>query len=164
MWKDIFGVSHEEESDYRTRYGLGEEKKSSKAYPPPTIPFKSIYAFLLSHEGCSGLNDLAKAFQKSPRKIRKLIQEEINNGALIGSRSDQGGGYFAITTEEQLGVATAELRSRARELFARADALEKNWRKNNYPDDNNPKLFVSSFFPRTNLVDYVKKILGAKNA
>ena len=75
-----------------------------------------IYEYLTTF-GSQSLRQLADHFEQKPDKIRDLIREENERGALIGYCSDSlTGGYFAITSLSEKERVDAEDLSRIKAL------------------------------------------------
>ena len=102
-----------------------------------------IYHHLKAH-GNQSLSELVEYFLRPERKIREIIEQEIAHGALIGSKSNDGGGYYAIETQEQFERAIGELMSRVDKLCQKKDMLFRSWRDRD---------MLKLPFPKTDMVD-----------
>ncbi|KAF1086159.1 hypothetical protein SPSYN_00900 [Sporotomaculum syntrophicum] len=70
---------------------------------------------------------LAELTGLSEREAREIIYHlVVEHGLPIGSSTEPGaGGYFIITSAEDMEIATRHLKPRAAKIFKRARALEK---------------------------------------
>ena len=75
--------------------------------------------FALCHRDLNEIGD---------RRLRSCIAEMINAGYLIGSKSNDGGGYFEINDEKGLERACAEMKCRIRKEAVRMTNLHKAYR------------------------------------
>ncbi len=72
---------------------------------------------------------LSRATGHSTRKVREAIAQLVESGELIGASVEGvNGGYYMITTADELEATRNTLRSRAKEIFARDAALVRAWR------------------------------------
>lgn len=93
----------------------------------------AVLAILEQHQGAKHAitsKRIAEQLHLSTRQVRAIIAELVNKGALIGASVDgENGGYYMITSKEELESTRAILRSRAREIFARDAALRRAWQR-----------------------------------
>lgn len=92
-----------------------------------------VLAVLERHAGAKNAitsRELERELGMPARKVRAIIAGLVDQGALIGA-SVEGleGGYYLITTFEELEITRAVLRSRAQRIFARDKALSRAWER-----------------------------------
>lgn len=63
--------------------------------------------------------------QVADRVLRKIIEQMIEEGYLIGTSATRG--YFVIKDEHDYNAAMNELKSKGKSLFARANKLHQNF-------------------------------------
>jgi len=94
---------------------------------------KRVLSILERHRGqrqAVTSRSMSRALGMSTRKVRAVIAGLVEAGTLIGA-SVEGvkGGYYMITSLEELEATRAVLRSRASEIYARDAALRRAWQQ-----------------------------------
>ncbi len=112
----------------QTRYNVGGGDRTVK--PDES---KRVLSILEKHQGqrqAVTSRAMSRVLGMSTRKVRAAIAELVESGTLIGA-SVEGvkGGYYMITSLEELEATRAVLRSRASEIYARDAALRRAWQE-----------------------------------